>query len=411
MCVLSPPMVAAVRYVGIDLHRHWIVVAAVDRDQQLVLPPRRLHVDAFPAWAQQHLRQTDIVAFEASTNAWYWHDHLAPLVSRVVVTHAADVRAIASARVKTDRRDSVQLARLLAADLLPEVWVPPSDVRDLRTLLGHRRDLISQRIRLRNYLQSLLAAYQLTPPAGDPFSRANRPWWDTLTLADADQLRVRQHLALLTQLEPLVAEVDARLAQLSTSERWQEQATYLVQLPGVGLVTAMTLLAAIGEISRFPTAKKLVGYSGLGAGIHASGETSRGRGITKHGRQELRVALVEAAWVAVRDDSFWARTYAHLQRRVGKPKAIVAIARKLLVVVWHVLTELAADRHAEVERVARKLFGWAQRVGSAGRGGERRAVFVRRALDLLRLGQDLDRLHYCGEDYALPPSALTATGP
>ena len=115
----------------------------------------------------------------------------------------------------------------------------------------------------------------------------------------------------------------------------------------------MTILSAIGEIERFPTAKKLVGYAGLGAKVHASGQTHRTGGITKQGRKELRWVLIEAAWTAVRYDQHWQEQFEQLAYRIGREKAIVAIARKLLVIIWHVLTAKAADRKAQPQQVAR----------------------------------------------------------
>jgi transposase len=103
---------------------------------------------------------------------------------------------------------------------------------------------------------------------------------------------------------------------------------YLLQLPGIGLITAMTILSAIGQIERFPTAKKLVGYAGLGAKVHPSGQTHRTGGITKQGRRELRRVLIEAAWTAVRYDQHWHEQFERLAYRIGAQKAIVAIARK-----------------------------------------------------------------------------------
>ena len=107
----------------------------------------------------------------------------------------------------------------------------------------------------------------------------------------------------------------------------------------------MTILAAVGDIARFPTSKQLVGYAGLGTRIHASGQVQRSGGITKEGRSELRIAMVEAAWVAVEHHPHWKGEFERLSVRIGKPKAIVAIARKLLVAVWHVLSRRCADIH------------------------------------------------------------------
>src|SRR5215472_7181175 len=110
-----------------------------------------------------------------------------------------------------------------------------------------------------------------------------------------ERLRVKPELLLLDRLDPLVAELDAHLVHLSMTEPWAAQTPFLIQLPGSGVITALTLLAALGEITRFPSAKKLVGYSGLGAGVHASGQTYQTAQITKQGRRELRTTMIEAA--------------------------------------------------------------------------------------------------------------------
>ena len=128
----------------------------------------------------------------------------------------------------------------------------------------------------------------------------------------------------MDQLSPLISEVEDELNRLSLAEPWADQLPYLLQLPGIGLITAMTILGAIGQIERFPTAKKLVGYAGLGARVHSSGQTHRTGGITKQGRRELRRVLIEAAWTAVRYDQHWQEQFERLADRIGREKAIVA---------------------------------------------------------------------------------------
>ena len=149
-----------------------------------------------------------------------------------------------------------------------------------------------------------------------------------------EQLRVRQDLVLLETLDPLIAEAEAQVGQLSMDEPWSKQVPFLLQLPGVGMLSAMTILSAIGDITRFPSAKHLVGYAGLLARIHASGQVQRSGGKPGEGRNELRTALVEAAWIAVEYHAHWKGLFERLSARIGKHKAIVAIARKLLVAVW-----------------------------------------------------------------------------
>jgi transposase len=374
------------RFVALDVHKHYIMVAAIDAAQQVVLAPRKLSLERFVEWAPAQLQLTDRVVLEATTNAWTLYDQLAPLVQEVKIAHPLLVKLISAARVKTDTRDTLHLARLLAAGLIPEVWVPPAPVRDLRLLVAHRQRLVRQRTQAANRLHSVLHAHQIAPPPGRLGSAGQEDWWDHLQLSAVERLRVQQDRTLLQTAERLILEVDAELTRLSTQDPWKEFTPFLMQLPGFAVVTSMTVLAAIGDITRFPGAKQLVGYSGLGASVHASGQTYHTGPITKQGRRELRTVLVEAAWSAVEHHPFWHAQFERLVPSLGKGKAIVAIARKLLVVVWHVLTYHVADRHANRPMVTRKLQRWGATHGLATQQGLRSGVFARQLLDRLGLG-------------------------
>jgi hypothetical protein len=203
---------------------------------------------------------------------------------------------------------------------------------------------------------------------------------------------LRHDLATLRQLASQLDDVDGELARLSTQAPWAEQMPYLMQLPGFGLIVALTLLAAIGDIARFLEPSKLVGYAGLGASVHDSGQTHRTGHITKEGRKEMRPVLVEAAWQAVEHHPHWKAEFARLTRRMDKNRAIVAVARKLLVVVWHVLAEGVADRHAQPDRVAFKLMRWSWELSDEQRGGLSTRQFVRYHLLRLQLGDDLTHI-------------------
>jgi transposase len=387
-----PPPASQPRFLGLDVHRQSITVAGVDKEQQIVLRPRRVALCEFANWAHANLTPTDAVVLEATSTAWTLYDQLQPLVASVTVAHPGKVQGIATSRVKTDPRDALHLARLLAAGLIPAVWVPPPAVRELRALLVQRQRLRRQGTRIRHQVQGLLQAHNLAAPSGAPFAQDKRLWWQSLPLSPVERLQVRQGWALLDQVDPLVGEIDAELQRLSTSTPWAAHVPWLIQLPGIGLVTAMTVLAAIGDINRFPTAKKLVGSSGLGASMHSSGDTNRTGAITKEGRRELRTVLVEAAWVAVEHSSHWREVFQRLAARIGKRKAMVAVARKLLVVIWHVLTGQVADRQAEVEAVARKLLKWGTEQGLWRAFGRSRGAFVRQQLTRLGLGAELTQI-------------------
>jgi len=392
MTTHTQPPPTCQRYIAIDLHKEYLMIGGIDAQQRAVIPPRRLDLDRWRTWAEANLKPTDAVVIEATTNAWHIYDQLVPLVGRVLVAHPSKVKQIAAARVKTDKHGVLVLAQLLRADLVPEVWVPPQHVRDLRGLIAHRQRLLRMRTMCRNRLHSLIHRYNLTPPQGELFAAKHRDWWATLALSSTERLRLDQDLATLDHLEPQIVAVEAELHRLSTTAHWADQVPYLVQLPGIGLISAMVLLSAIGDITRFPAAPKLVGYAGLGAGVHDSGKTHRSGRITKEGRRELRWVLVEAAHNAVRSDPYWRREFARLARRIGEAKAIVAVARKLLTVIWHVLMGRTANLRADAERVAFKLMVWSWKLTDEQRGGLTSRQFICAHLIRLGLGQDLTHI-------------------
>jgi len=258
------PHALATRFVALDVHRQYLVVGAVDIQQHVVLTPRRFGFAAFAEWASIHLTHADAVVLEATANAWLLYDQLPPLVSEVVVAHPQAVKLIAAARVKTDSRDTIKLASLLAAHLIPAVWVPPQAVRELRALVTHRNRLGKPRTQAAHRLHSVLQRHTIDPPPGIPFALHQREWWLAKAMPLAEKLRVQQDLSLYQTLEGLIRESEAELGRLSTCDPWVKQVPFLVQLPGLGVLSALRILAAIGEITRFPSAKHLVGYAGEG---------------------------------------------------------------------------------------------------------------------------------------------------
>jgi transposase len=374
----------ATRFVGLDVHKRQVTVAAVNAQQEVVLSPHKVSVAGFTAWAQAHLQASDQVALEATSNAWEFHDQLLGQVAAVSVANSQQIKLISASARKTDKQDALILAKLLAAHLLPTVWIPPQAVRDLRSLTQHRSQLIHQRGALKNQLHAILHRHNVMLPAGNPFTAAYEPWWAQLPLTATERLQVRHCWLSIHHLTQLIDETEVQIAQLSVTQTWDEPLTFILQIPGIGLYTGMTILAAIGDIDRFPAAQQLVGYAGLGARVHDSADTHRSGKISKQGRRELRTALIASAWVAVRWSAYWRGQFQPLAKRIGKAKAITAIARKLLITIWHVLSKCQSDRHADVTAIARSFMTWASLHHTANLQGIHRLTFVRQ--HLARLG-------------------------
>ena len=340
------------RYVALDIHKEYVLAGGQTACQEWVMQPRRIGIEKFREWASKNLSEGDEVVLETTTNVWDIYDIVAPRVSRTVVAHAGAVRQIAEARVKTDKEDVKRLIRLLIADIVPAVWVPPVEVRELRGMISYRNRLVKTATMVRNRLQSLIHRHNLILPKG---ALTDPAWWEAQKMSALEKIQIRQELGMLEEIERHKAEVDAELGRQCLGEAWGKQAVRLLQLPGFGVVMSMIVLSAIGDIHRFESAKKLVGYSGLGAGVHDSGKEHIEKRITKSGRKELRWALVEAAWQAIRISPYWKEQYEKYLRRMRLPnQAIVVIARKLLVAVWQVLTKEETDIHASEEDLAYK---------------------------------------------------------
>ena len=193
-------------------------------------------------------------------------------------------------------------------------------------------------------------------------------------------------------LKKQIEQITKELGKMSHKEPWASQLMYLIQLPGFGIITGMTVLAAIGDISRFANPKKLGSYSGLTPGVEQSGTKQRGKGITKEGRKELRWAMVEVAQRAVKSDPHWQQRLNELQRRMHRNQAIVVIARRLLELVWFLLSRKQPYRHFSHERIAYKYLTWSWQLDENDRDGLSRQQFARYYLMRLGIGQDLKRI-------------------
>jgi transposase len=395
------------RFVGLDVHKHYLIAVGVDPDRNEVMGPRRVSLERLGAWVRKTLTPQDAVVLEMTTNAYQLHDDLLPHVHSVTVVHPPHVALITRAQVMTDKIAARTLANLHAVGLLPCIWIPPSEVRDHRALVAQRTKMVRLSTQAKNRLHALLHRHHVLPPAGMLFDPTMREWWLGLEISALEKARVRCDLDTLLFAQAQIHFLEETMLALAVED---ERVVLLLQLPGVGLVTAITLLAAIGDISRFAQAKNLVGYAGLGARVHDSGQTHRTGGITKAGRRDLRAAMIEVAHTAARTHPHWRAELARLEPRLGKNKAIVAIARKLLVAVWHILARGCPDRFADPERVARKLLEHAKDLGRDRRPEGQTAVqYVRHHLDRLGLGAELASIPL-GKTrrIALPPSQLAA---
>lgn len=392
------------RYIGVDIHKHYVMVGGQNRHQEWILRPRQVQVSRFRDWAEKNFRKSDAVVIEATGSVWDIYDIIAPHVGEILVANARSIRQIAEAKVKTDKKDIHRMLTQLISGTVPEVWVPPVPVRELRSLISFRWRLTKQITMSKNRLHSVVQRFNLDPPEGGLLTEKNSGWWEEQEFSDLTGFEVEHDLEIVETLEAQKEALDQKLAELSNSEPWASDMVFLMQIPGMGLILSMVVLSAIGDITRFSHAKELVGYSGLSAGVHISGETNRSKPITKEGRKELRWAMVEAAWRAKESDPYWKAQFKRLEKRMPKNKAIVSIARRMLVSIWHILTKRETYLHFDEEDIAYKMLIWAWAMDKRSRKGMTPQQFAKYGLLRLGIGQDMQRIVRGGAPRRIAPT-------
>jgi len=324
-------------YVGIDVHRKRSQVAVVTEDGTVELNKNVVNGSEPMLRLIGGLPSGTPVAFEAAFG-WGW---LVQLLEDYGfdphLVHPLRCKAIASARLKNDKVDAAILAQLLRADLLPEAWIAPAQVRQLRALLRHRVSLVRQGTGLRNRIHAVAADHGYDRP-GSYWTGPGRGWLAELDLPPVSRQIVTDCLTVIDGLAPVIERIDGELHQHARAD---PRVKVLRALPGVGEFTALVMLAEIGDITRFGSARKLASWAGLTPTVRGSDLKVRHGHISKQGSTWLRWALNQAAQTAKRSPEF-AATYSSIAKRRGKKIATIAVARKLLTRAWHLLAEMEA---------------------------------------------------------------------
>jgi transposase len=332
-------------YVGIDVHRKRSQVAVIDQAGQ-VLANRNVPNGVQPILKViGGLPPGTPAAFEACYGTGWLVELLEDYGFDPHLVHPSRCKAIASARLKNDRVDAAILAQLLRADLLPEAWIAPPPVRALRALLRHRVALVRLRTRLRNRIHAIVADYGHDRPAGGYWTGPGRAWLASLNLPAVSRELVEDYLGLIDALQGRIDRLDWEIRQRARSD---PRVKVLTQLPGVGPFTALVILAEVGDISRFGSARQLASWAGLTPTVRGSDRVAHYGHISKEGSVWLRWVLCEAAQTAKRSPEF-APAFQRIAKRRGKKIATTAIARKLATRAWHLL---ASAGHAAAPQSA-----------------------------------------------------------
>lgn len=360
------------RVIGMDIHRTFAEVVIWEEGRLRHhgrVDMTRSGLEGFG----RGLAKDDEVVVGATGNAMAVVRLLGPHVARVIVANPLQVRAIAHARIKTDKIDAGVLASLRAAGFLPEVWVPGAETERLRRLVARRNQVVRHRTRVKNEIHAVLAAHLVPPcPHAGPFDGPGRAWLAEQVLPDDERATIDRHLRELDRLGEDLAALDRDIGLAVVDDPAVKR---LLTIAGVNVTVAAGLVAAIGDVKRFPSPEKPVSYVGLNPRVRRSGlGLARHGRIGKAGRAHARALLVEAAWAAAKAPGPLHAFFVRIRARRGHQVAAVATARKMAVLVWHMPTKEADYPWARPALVAQKVRALERQAGRPAKKGNKRGA-------------------------------------
>lgn len=324
-------------YAGVDAHKATAHVTVMDETGKIM---RRQQIPSSSAGVHEALgdyKEPVKAVLEASYTWGPMYDWLAELADEVVLAHPARVRAIAAARIKTDKIDSQTLAHLLRADLIPAAYAPSKDVRAIKRVLRQRLFFVRLQTMVKNRIHALISQHVVErPKVSDLYGKVGLGWLRQLPLPVLDRRLLDEDLELLETLKKRVAATESLITDVVAGD---EIVTWLVSLPGIGAFLAALIRYEVDTMDRFPTAKKFAGYTGLVPATYASAARVFHGPLTKQGNKWLRWAFIEAVTSAIRVSPGLRRHYEQIKTRRGAQDARVSTARKLAELTWTVWTE------------------------------------------------------------------------
>lgn len=335
-------------YVGIDLHKKTITIHVVNQERKKV-EHKRLYCQPGQPIVECFKKLVPFQAVIEATASYEWLVRLLePLADRIILAHPQKLRIIAESTRKSDKVDAQVLAEFLALDMIPQAYRPTPRQREHRVLVRQRCYLQRRITSVRNKIRRILSDYNADRP--DLFTAEGVEYLAKVmpTMSASDQCVVQQLMAEFGfyhgQMNALAVQMKKFVAQASAVEA--EARTLLHSIPGVGPVTTEVVLSELADPKRFRSAKCAVSYAGMAPGHRESAGKRKDLHIERTGSKLLRWVLVESAWQVVRRTARWRSTFEQLSYRIGRKKAITAIARRLLTVMMAILKSGQPYQHA-----------------------------------------------------------------
>lgn len=323
-------------YVGVDYHKKYSVATKMDY-QGNILETIKLSNDphSLQSYADS-LPKGSKIAVEATGNWYYFYELLENKSPEIFLAHPLKTRAIAEARIKTDKIDSTILAHLLRTDFLPTSYIPSRKVRDRREILRYRASLVSCRTSLKNKVHAILSKNGIEMKYSNIFGKKAMMFLKGLHLRMCYKQALNGYIKLAETINELVAEVNDTIKNIVIED---PQAILLITVPGISYFSALLIMSEIGEIGRFFSARKLCSYAGLVPSVRSSGGKTRYGSITKHGSKWLRWIMIELSCHFTNSCPRLNDMYQRISKKHGKSTARVAVAREMLKIIFYMLRD------------------------------------------------------------------------
>jgi len=327
-------------YVGVDNHKKFSYFSIMNQRGVVVKEGKVVNTkEAVNRFLGKEYTKDTSAVLEAGRNWTVMHDWLEGTVDEVTLAHPMKVKAIAEAKIKTDKIDAKTLAHLLRCDLIPEAYVCDKETRITKNILRQRMFLVKLSTMVKNRIHLIIDRHpqirgQIDP--SDLFGKQGIEWLSLVKLPKEDRRILDEELELLMYLRQKISASDHWVVQLGKDNM---QAKLLMTIPGIGKFFALLIATEIDDIARFRNKKKFASYAGLIPSVHSSADKRFYGKIIGHGNKYLRWALIEAVWPAIKKDLSLRELYESLKVRKGANKAKVAVARRLALIVYRVLSQ------------------------------------------------------------------------
>src|SRR4030066_885928 len=333
------------KYIGIDYHKQYFVATAMDERGKVISKDKvSTDRDSIRHYFKKVGTGETKAVMEACYGWEYFYDEVDDLLEDVIMAHPLKTRLIAEARIKTDSIDSETLAHLLRADLIPQAYAPSAETRDQKNLLRYRSSLTAMKVRIKNMVHSVLTRNHIEDKGfqelSDKFGKKGIAYMRAITLKGNDTAILHEYLDLLEEIEKRIKSAESRIRAVC---RQDEICKLLDSIPGIGDILAVTIRSEIDDIERFISSGKLCSYAGLVPSTYSSGNRTYQGKITKQGNKWLRWAMIEAAQRAPLSDMWLSAFFGRVSTKKGRKIARVAVARKLLEIIYRIWPERRAS--------------------------------------------------------------------